>query len=137
MPFWDALGYIGVNFYFPIASKGASPSPESPELRTATRTIESVHVRFGKPGLFTEVGFPALETAAARPWEENNSALDLKLQARCYSVWFESFATQRHVAGMFWRRWPCHGRGSPFDSLNQPLAKPAMGVLKGWFGRLR
>ncbi len=134
--FWDALDYIGVNFYFPIASRGASPSPRSPELRTAARTIENVRARFGKPVLFTEVGFPALATAAARPWEENSSALDPALQARCYSVWFENFATQRHVAGMFWWKWPSHGRGSPFDPSHRPLAKPAMGVMKDWFGRL-
>ncbi len=134
--FWDALDYIGVNFYFPLAAPGQSLSRDSPEILRAAQTIERVQARFGKPVLYTEVGFPALATAAERPWEENSSALDTGLQARCYAVWMERFARNRNVAGMFWWKWPSHGRGSPFDPSHRPLAKPAVDVLANWFGRL-
>ena len=134
--FWDELDYIGVNFYYPIAAAGAAPRPDSPEIAAAARAVEEVGARFGKPVLFTEVGFPALATAAARPWEENGSALDPELQARCYEAWLEAFARAPNVKGMFWWKWPSHGRGSPFDPSHRPLAKPALRVLRAWFARL-
>ena len=134
--FWDDLDYIGVNFYFPIAASGEYPEHDSAEIRAAKRRIARVRSRFEKPVLFTEVGFPALATAAARPWEENSSRLDAELQARCYAVWLEQFANAPHVSGMFWWKWPSHGRGSPFDPSHRPLAKPALRVLGEWFKRL-
>ena len=133
--FWDELDWIGVNFYFPIAAEGEEPAADSPQIDRAAETIARVREGYAKPVLFTEVGFPALETAAARPWEENASALDAELQARCYSVWLERFARQPGVEGMFWWKWPSHGRGGPFDFSHSPLGKPSMGVLRDWFGR--
>ena len=134
--FWDALDYIGVNFYFPIARAAAPPQRDSPELLAAMHRIGRVQSDFQKPILFTEVGFPALATAASRPWEENSSALDAELQARCYAVWLEKFSRAPDVKGMFWWKWPSHGRGSPFDPSHRPLAKPALRVLGEWFKRL-
>ena len=134
--FWDELDFIGVNFYFPIAAAGKSPERDSPEVLAAKQRIAQVRARFERPVLFTEVGFPALRTAAARPWEENSSGLDANLQARCYAIWLESFASAPHVTGMFWWKWPSHGRGSPFDPSHRPLAKPALNVLGEWFNRL-
>lgn len=133
--FWDALDYIGVNFYFPIAQAGASPQRASPEILAAMRRISRAQSDFQKPVLFTEVGFPALATAASRPWEENSSALDAELQSRCYAVWLEEFSQAPDVNGMFWWKWPSHGRGSPFDPSHRPLAKPALRVLGEWFKR--
>lgn len=134
--FWDALDYIGVNFYFPIAQAGASPQSDSPEILAAMRRISRAQSDFQKPVLFTEVGFPALATAASRPWEENSSALDAELQSRCYAVWLEEFSQAPDVKGLFWWKWPSHGRGSPFDPSHRPLAKPALRVLGEWFKRL-
>ena len=134
--FWDELDWIGVNFYFPLAANARALSTESAEISLAARKIAGIQSRYAKPILFTEVGFPALATAAARPWEENSSALNPKLQARCYSVWLERFACQSGVEGMFWWKWPSHGRGSPFDPSHSPLGKPALGVLKNWYERL-
>ena len=136
LSFWDDLDYIGVNFYFPIAAPGERLERDSAEILAATRRISQVQSRFQKPVLFTEVGFPALATAAARPWEENSSGLDADLQARCYAVWLEEFALGTNVRGMFWWKWPSHGRGSPFDPSHRPLAKPALRVLGEWFKRL-
>ena len=136
LSFWDELDYIGVNFYFPIAASGEDPEHDSAEILAAKRRISQVQSRFQKPVLFTEVGFPALATAAARPWEENSSGLDADLQARCYAVWLEHFALAPNARGMFWWKWPSHGRGSPFDPSHRPLAKPALRVLAEWFKRL-
>ncbi len=89
--------------------------------------------RFPRPVLFTEVGFPAPATAAARPWEKSGSALDAGLQARCFDEWLERFARVLDVRGMFWWKFPSHGRGGPFDPSHRPLAKPAMAEPRDWF----
>ncbi len=133
--FWSDLDYIGVNFYFPIAAPGSRPASDSPQMTEASERIARVRARTGKPVLFTEVGFPALATAASRPWEENLSALDADLQARCYAAWLERFGNQPGVAGMFWWKWPSDGRGSPLDTSHRPLGKPAMDVLTDWYAR--
>ncbi len=134
--FWDSLDWIGVNFYFPIADRGDRPAVDAPKIRSAARRIEELRGRFDKPILFTEVGFPALATAAVRPWEENASALDTSLQAECYAAWFETFAEFPGVKGMFWWKWRSDGRGGPFDTSHSPVGKPALTVLQDWFGRL-
>ncbi len=134
--FWDALDYIGVNFYFPLAAPGRPPAADSPELAQAAARIERVRDRFGRPVMFTEVGFPALATAAARPWEENGSPLDLELQAACYAIWMEAFASRPGVRGMYWWKWPSDGQAGPFDTSHRPLGKPAMKVLRDCFARL-
>jgi hypothetical protein len=98
--------------------------------------IHAVAERFGKPILFTEVGFPALKTAASRPWEENSSGLDAALQRQCYDAWFHHFSQHPNVAGMYWWKWPTHGRGGPFDTSHRPVGKPALEVLRTWFAKL-
>lgn len=134
--FWDRLDFIGVNFYFPLASPGERPAAGSAQVAEAQRRLRAVSVKFGKPILFTEVGFPALKTAAARPWEENSSGLDAALQRQCYELWFQQFSREAHTAGMYWWKWPTHGRGGPFDASHRPVGKPAVEVLRAWFAVL-
>lgn len=126
--FWDELDYIGVNFYFPMADAG--------QISDVQARIQAVAKRFDKPILFTEVGFPALKTAASRPWEENSSGLDTALQEQCYEAWFRHFSQEPNVAGMYWWKWPTHGRGGPFDTSHRPVGKPAVEVLRKWFAKL-
>ena len=126
--FWDELDYIGVNFYFPMA--------DAVQISDVQVRIQAVAKRFNKPILFTEVGFPALKTAASRPWEENSSGLDTALQEQCYEAWFQHFSQDPNVAGMYWWKWPTHGRGGPFDTSHRPVGKPAVDVLRKWFAKL-
>ena len=125
-----------MNFYFPLASPGERPAAGSAQVAEAQRRLRAVSAKFGKPILFTEVGFPALKTAAARPWEENSSGLDAALQRQCYELWFQQFSREAHIAGMYWWKWPTHGRGGPFDASHRPVGKPAVKVLRAWFAVL-
>jgi Glycoside Hydrolase Family 113 len=131
--FWDALDYIGVNAYFPLAAPGETPRSDSARVAAIRSRLAAVAARFGKPVLFTEVGFPSTENAAVGPWADGGGAIDLQLQKRCYEVIFESFWREPWFAGGYWWKWPSHGRGGPYDGSHPPNGKPAMEVLRRWF----
>jgi hypothetical protein len=133
--FWDELDYIGVNFYFPLVQDGGIPAPGSPRLLELSGRLRTLSSRYGKPLLFTEVGFPSISTAATEPWRETNAPLDLELQRRCYETVFQAFAGEPWFTGMYWWKWPTHGRGGPFDPTYNPIGKPALDVVREWYLR--
>ena len=131
--FWDKLDYAGVNFYFPLAENGALPEPHSPRLQELVGRMAAVAERFGKPVLFTEIGYPSLTIAAAEPWREPSAAPDPELQSECYRAVFEVFSGQPWFAGFYWWKWPSHGRGGALDTTHNPIGKPALAVLREWY----
>ena len=133
--FWDQLDYAGVNFYYPLAEQGKAPDPDSPRMRELVRRLEAVSERFGKPVLFTEVGYPSLATAAAEPWKETTAGPDPQMQRQCYEAVFQAFSEQPFFAGFYWWKWPSHGRGSGLDVSHSPIGKPALAVLSHWYQR--
>ena len=134
--FWDQLDYIGVNFYFPMVQQGEIPAPDSPRMLELADRLRSISERYAKPVLLTEVGFPSVATAATEPWRQTNAPLDLELQRRCYETVFRAFAREPWFAGMYWWKWPTHGRGGLFDASYNPIGKPALDVVREWYQRL-
>lgn len=137
LPFWDALDVLGLNMYFPLAGPGEQPKAGSPRLRELEAKLAAMSRRHRKPILFTEIGYAASAAAAVEPWKESNAPLDPAMQARCYQTVFESFYRKPWLAGLFWWKWPSHGRGGPQDESFNPLGKPALQVLERWYGRGR
>ncbi len=134
LAFWDELDYIGVNFYFPLAAPGEQPRADSPRVRELVEKLSALSRRYGKPVLFTEVGYPAAATGATEPWVESG-AVDNDLQRRCYEVVFEAFYAQPWLAGMYWWKWPSSGWGQPAGVTFVPLDKPALAVVERWYAR--
>ncbi|HSC78603.1 MAG TPA: hypothetical protein VLB32_08565, partial [Candidatus Acidoferrales bacterium] len=132
--FWDALDYIGVNFYFPLADAGETPRADSRRVQAVAEKLGELATRYRKPVLLTEVGYPATASGAAEPWVESGR-LDNALQQRCYEVVFEAFYDQPWLAGLYWWKWPSHGLGSPAAVTFVPLDKPALEVLRKWYQR--
>ncbi len=132
--FWDALDYIGVNFYFPLADGGETPRPDSHRVQAVAEKLGELATRYRKPVLLTEVGYPAAATGAAQPWVESGR-LDNAVQQRCYEVVFEAFYDQPWLAGLYWWKWPSHGLGSPASVTLVPLDKPALEVVRKWYHR--
>lgn len=127
MPFWDALDYIGLNNYYPMAEAGQAD-------RLAER-LAGVAGRWKKPVLLTEVGYPSHANAAIQPWREDLSLKpDPALQARLYEAVFKAFYKQPWFAGMYWWKWPSSGHGGgPDDPSLTPLNKPAAQVVRSWY----
>ena len=136
-PFWDALDYIGLNNYYPLAEDGGDTSPAQLQARAdqLAQSVAAVASRWKKPVLLTEVGYPSQAKAAAQPWLEDFSARsDPALQARLYEAVFQAFYKQPWFAGMYWWKWPSSGHGGgPDDPSLTPLNKPAAQVVRSWY----
>jgi len=106
--FWDALDLIGVDAYYPLASEGQEPSEE--ELVSAWGTpigsLQATSDRWGKPVLFTEIGYPTQAGAAAHPFEvKEGEPEDQGAQATAYRAAFAAFADVTWLRGMSWWDW--------------------------------
>ena len=137
--FWDALDYIGVNNYYPLAAQASARVEDLlPGAEQLATTLEAASRRWHKPILFTEVGYPSVRGGSSQPWiEDGTRGLSLPEQAAAYEATFRAFAGKPWFRGMFWWKWPSSGRGGGAEDASfTPLGKPAADVLRAWFTRL-
>ena len=81
--FGDCLDVIGMNTYDPIAKYDEYPSPD--QIRDAWWWIvykaRTLHARFDRPVMITEVGYPSVAHAHVGPWDfRSGKPRDLALQ---------------------------------------------------------
>jgi hypothetical protein len=132
--FWDALDFIGVSAYFPLAD-GSDPSPAELEAgwERALAPLESAHRRWRKPVLLTEVGYPSIATAARTPWREERTPADVWLQARCYDATLRALSRRPWVEGAFFWLWERTARPAFRDSSHAIVDKPASFTMARWY----
>ena len=124
--FWDALDYIGLQEYYSL--------PDDLATDALVQKVEAVQQKFGKPVIFTEVGFPSLEGANYQPWDDNNrKTLSLTAQASCTEAILRAFYTKPWFQGMYWWRLETNGSGGPDDASHSLWNKPALDVVKRWY----
>lgn len=137
---WDALDYVGVNAYFPLAEE---PDPTLDQLMAGAREVRSkIEVfqrRVDRPIIFTEIGYRSVAGAAERPWEHDRAShqYDGELQARCYEAIYLTFAEAPWLRGIYWWKWFSSGSAStpgrmardPFS----PRGKPAERIVQTWY----
>lgn len=135
VPFWDALDYVGVDAYFPLA---AEETADRASLRSgARRVVERLQrdsERFGRPILLTEFGFAARRGAWVAPHEEGGT-YDLEHQALAYEVFLETLGRPSWLAGGYAWKVFSHaeaegGRRPDFRF----LGRPAEESVARWFG---
>jgi phosphoglycolate phosphatase-like HAD superfamily hydrolase len=132
VPFWDALDYVGIDAYFPLAGS-ADPAPSAADLAAAWASrgylsaIASTSRRTGKKVLFTELGYRAVHTAAVEPnaWGVPGVA-DVEAQANAYRAFYDAVARQPWMAGVYW--WNVDP-GAWWVQDYSPIGKPAETVL--------
>jgi hypothetical protein len=137
LTWWDALDYIGVDAYYPLADKN---NPTVEDLKAAWQphvsTMAGLAETWQKPVILTEIGYRSLDGAASEPWDwQIQGQVDLREQADAYQAAFESVYVQPWLAGIYWWSWgtdPLEG-GSDDDGYT-PHDKPAEAVLRSWFG---
>lgn len=137
--FWDAVDEVGVSGYFSLAPPGARPGVGA--LRRAWAgpfaQLRDLGRRTGRPVFFSEVGYPAQDTAAARPWDDRgDGALDLELQARLYEAFCAALREEGRGAGgpTGFYLWNWFGFGGASDRGFTPRGKPAAAVARGCLG---
>jgi hypothetical protein len=138
--FWDALDYVGVDAYYPLAD-GPGRSSETlarawaPHRERLARLAE----RTGKPVLLTEIGFRNVPFAASEPWEwQRAGAPAPEEQARLYRAAVDALGGEPWLAGMFWWHWRVRPPADPAADIDYtPQGKPAWEVLRDFYSRPR
>lgn len=162
--FWDHLDAIGIQGYFPLADEN-NPSLESLKKgwEPHIKKMKAVSSKYGKPIVFTEVGYRNTADAAIEPWlwprqVDDNYELSDQTQAICYQAMFESLWKEDWFNGVFIWKW-FH---APYDKTQEeyyswrkerkeesikngrwrwshvvfsPQEKQAEKVMSGWFGK--
>ncbi len=135
--FWNDLDIVGMTSYHDLCGD------EKPTLEVLLKKWAPIKAeildfqrKVNRPILFTEVGWPNLDTAAKEPW---NYVRDAKgnpaLQALCFESFFETWKDEPGVAGLFIWEWRNYAgqTGGDSDTSYFPGGKPAMQVIRKFF----
>jgi len=138
VPFWDAVDYIGIDAYFPLAENN---DPTLDDIKKGWQewigSIETIQKKYNKPVIFPEIGYCSAKKAAKTPWEDlSDGKLDLELQENCYRAFFEMLWDKDWFYGVYWWRWGTDKRmGGPTNRSFMLQGKPAVEVMERWYKR--
>jgi len=135
--FWDALDLIGVNVYFPLATRvDATDDMLAAGAGEAIDRLERLATEFEKPVLITEAGFGS----SAAPWTLPHASdkRDLEAspadQAKAYDAFMGAMEGRPWLAGVLFWKWPSHGRVARSDQPTfSPVGTPTESLLAGWW----
>jgi Glycoside Hydrolase Family 113 len=149
--FWDALDFIGIGAYFELKPQPPEPADAAPgtaarqqlvaRWRPIRERLRRVSNRYGRPVLFTEVGYTGYVDCAERPWEwagkqEKGTPIDHRAQARATGALLDVVAAEECVAGVFvWRFYTNPGGTADWEYGFQ--GRPAAAVLAEAYGGVR
>ncbi|WP_298904525.1 hypothetical protein [uncultured Psychroserpens sp.] len=144
IPFWDALDFIGIQAYYPIAT---NENPELLELENGWNQhiayLEELHKKYQKPILFTELGYKSTADAGIKPWEWNNLSnsfhkkISKRTQALCYQAFFNTIWQKPWFEGAHLWEWQSSRNDS--DGNNNAFVvqgKPALNVIAKGFKKV-
>ena len=140
--FWGDLDYIGIQAYFPLVkNKYPSVRQISKGWRKYLPTIKSIHKKYNRPILFSEIGYKSTADSAIRPWEwmdnpySKDKAFSAETQANCYEAFFNTLWEKEWFAGI--HIWQLRSDNAGNNGKNHlgftPLGKPAEGVIAKGF----
>lgn len=142
VPFWDAVDFIGVQAYFPLAPEPTADVDTLVEgWQPWLARLEAVARRTDRRVLFTEIGYRSNANAAVEPWlwerqtEGGGDAAGMETQKALYEAFFRAAWRRDWVAGAyFWKWFPDHeGAGGPQDEGFTPQRKMAQQTLSQWY----
>lgn len=140
VPWWDALDYIGVQFYPPLTSEARSGGEElRSRLSSELDSVDAIARRYDKPVLLTEVGYRSADDALIQPhaWPERAGPVrfDPNAQATGYRVLLETVRDRRWIEGLYWWKWFTDPTTSEEGRTGfSPRGKPAESVLRAAYG---
>jgi hypothetical protein len=97
--FWEDADAIGVSAYFPLTVHDATSQDDLDaawrDLREKILRVARAH---GRPVHISEIGYPSMTHAAARPWDGTTPAPpDPELQARCFEAFRRAWEGVREL----------------------------------------
>lgn len=131
--FWDALDFVGVDAYFPLAD---SPTTDVSRLTRSWDAIgdrlEEVAAEYGRMIVFTEVGYPSQVGATVEPY--NPSVSDVpseEEQAAALQSMLDSVGSESWFGGFHWWMWFIEDGAARSALSYMPEGKIAGGILEG------
>ena len=133
---WDALDYIGINFYRTLTNKDDVTLAELKDAWVPhLEEYADLADQWGMQILFTEIGFCSRDGGNHDCERIQNPQLDIQEQTDLYQAAFESLDGQSWFLGMFWHQWasdPFHG--GTCDDFYYYHDKPAEDIVRAWYG---
>ena len=138
--FWPQLDLIGADVYTPLTNK---TNPTRAELAAGWRSnkdghdmvaaLQNVQRAYGRPLIFTEIGYRSADGANRAPWDwGTSSSADPGEQADCYAAMYDVWSRETSwMKGPFWWAWDVQPPAAGDTGYN-PRGKPAEDVLKQW-----
>jgi hypothetical protein len=136
--FWDKLDSIGISAYFYMTPSTTYTMQQLHDKWDSYNTtqIKPLSDKWGKPVIFTEVGYRSIDGALVRPpqWE-NTGTFDEQEQADAYEALFSYWNDQAFMQGVQWWEWRSDpNAGGAGDNSFTPQNKLAEQVMAKWFG---
>ncbi|MBI2410073.1 hypothetical protein HYV30_03485 [Candidatus Kaiserbacteria bacterium] len=133
--FWDRMDYVGISAYFELRGDGSVP-----QLLGSWEAYNRSHIsqlqQFGKPVLFTEIGYRSVTGARALPWDYTLSGpYDAEEQVRDYTALHQFWDAQGYMTGIeiwWWSANPGYGGAGNTDYT--PQNKPAQETIRQFWG---
>ena len=138
--FWDALDFVGVDEYAPLAKKSGAKEPElCSAWNVLAKDLEALSRRTGKRIILTELGYRATRDAAMAPatWPENDARaqVDLDHQASCFRAALQALWGKPWLAGIYVWKWFTDSRDEQGPTDFSVADKPAEAVIRQFFTR--
>jgi hypothetical protein len=131
--FWDALDYVGVDFYAPVSGRNDAGRVEILKgWQPWLYRLEILHGLAGRPIVLTEIGYRSVDGAGQAPYSYAGAPpIDLGEQADLYWAAMEAVSGKSWIEGMYWWNWLAGGEGGPQNRDYTPFGKPAQEELTG------
>lgn len=142
---WDGLDAIGIDGYFPLATTNtpsvanivsAWTSIDNGGNQNWFNDIKTLHERYNKPVIFTEIGYLSCDGTGKKPWAYPcGASADLQEQADLYNGTMQFWKDKDWMLGFLWWRWDADpNKGGANDGDFVPQNKqPALNMLaKFW-----
>ena len=132
--FWDDLDFLGLSAYYELVPYD---DPTFNDLVLGWTPIKRALIewqrQWGKPLLFTEVGYTSQSGAGRQPWNYTAAGtVNLGEQERCYMALKAVWENEPEFAGLYlWNVEP--EIGGPGDTNYTFLGKPAEDVVSEWY----
>jgi len=140
--FWNDLDYIGIQAYFPLVSTNyPSVQQVSKGWNKYLPIMETLHKKYNRKILFTEMGYKSTADSAIEPWQwiedysDQNKLYSPETQANCYQAFFNTFWNKEWFAGV--HIWQLRGdyvaKEGEIDLDFTPQGKPAETIIAKGF----
>ncbi len=142
--FWDDLDVIGWEWYVPIATKEHEPidSMKANAERIIRNNIKPLFEKYGKPIVFTEIGWEAYPGACAHTYGVGSAKGGDRIeQASCYEAVFQAIEDEDFIKGMHVWAWTANLEEDRFpwiwtDSANEVRFSITEKEIAKWYDKI-